>query len=300
MHSRGALYAYIGAAEVVVDVDAQRHTSTMVVDSILIRMCSSIAFGHVAHISAIFRAPTTTKAAFIPFDCDEIQSEEEKILSLLTHNRVNSWFFWFILIVCLSSTQELLHRTEQEDQQRKLYFNNQLPPRPTLDSNHHPGGSLQDLVEAVNDSDFLISGQNKRHQLNSRHKKNNSSSVSSRQREGGSLPSNVNVSTTCREHFLHEINKSLSYKGGPHNKTERLSGGPHVGLGSRQNSVGSGCRDDIGTDAKKTHTVIEIDDYECDDDERKHLLAHDSLAQVRYFIIDISIYTDFSLLQCSA
>lgn len=202
--------------------------------------------------------------------------------------------------MCLSSTQELLHRTEQEDQQRKLYFNNQLPPRPTLDSNHHPGGSLQDLVEAVNDSDFLISGQNKRHQLNSRHKKNNSSSVSSRQREGGSLPSNVNVSTTCREHFLHEINKSLSYKGGPHNKTERLSGGPHVGLGSRQNSVGSGCRDDIGTDAKKTHTVIEIDDYECDDDERKHLLAHDSLAQVRYFIIDISIYTDFSLLQCSA
>lgn len=98
MHSRGALYAYIGAAEVVVDVDAQRHTSTMVVDSILIRMCSSIAFGHVAHISAIFRAPTTTKAAFIPFDCDEIQSEEEKIKKKNCSSDPQSSKFWVFLV----------------------------------------------------------------------------------------------------------------------------------------------------------------------------------------------------------
>lgn len=73
------------------------------------------------------------------------------------------------------------------------------------------GGSLQDLVEAVrNDSldcDYNYSGtRNRRHNHNSRPKKY--SSVSSRQREGGSLPSNVNVSncslSVYEQPFLNE------------------------------------------------------------------------------------------------
>lgn len=207
----------------------------------------------------------------------------------------------------------MLHRTEQEDQQRDSYLRGHLASRSARGSqrNHfHPhGGSLQDLVEAVNneqllDSDYLLAGQNKRHHLHSRHKKNNSS-VSSRQREGGSLPSNVNVSTPYREPFLYELNSKptcgkghkerscgSSCSGSSSSTGGGGSGGP--GLGSRQNSIGSGCRDDIGGDTKKTHTVIEID---CDDeDETKHLLAHDSLAQVSiYTYIHMSIYVKHCL-----
>lgn len=186
--------------------------------------------------------------------------------------------------------QELLHYTEQEDQreqrERGSYFRGSTS-RSSRGSNRHQihqqGGSLQDLFEAANneqsmDSDFSLTSQSKQHQLGSRHKKINSS-VSSRQREGGSLPSNVNVSTSYKEPFLYELNKSHSKQT---HKNDRSSGGPNIGLGSRQNSIGSGCRDDTGgsVDAKKTHTVIKIDDD--DEDETKHLLAHDSLAQVGY------------------
>lgn len=202
---------------------------------------------------------------------------------------LNYFSIWFL--------QELLHRTEQEDQARDSYIRG-LTSRSARGSNRHhthtQGGSLQDLVEAVNnehlfDSEFLLTGQSKRLlQHNSRHKKNHSS-VSSRQREGGSLPSNVNVSTSYKEPFLNEFNKTAAHH--KVHKNERTisggsgsscggGGGTGPGLGSRQNSVGSGCRDDIIIvgDPKKNHTVIEIDDD--DSDETKHLLAHDSLAQV--------------------
>lgn len=57
------------------------------------------------------------------------------------------------------------------------------------------GGSLQNLIGIDSQSDCFAGNQRTRRQnLNSRQKKY-SSSVSSRQREGGSLPSNVNVVT---------------------------------------------------------------------------------------------------------
>lgn len=202
-------------------------------------------------------------------------------------------FSQFSFCLFAHQNQELLHRTEQEDQARDSYLRG-LTSRSARGSNRHhthtQGGSLQDLVEAVNnehlfDSEFLLAGQSKRmHQHNSRHKKNHSS-VSSRQREGGSLPSNVNVSTSYKEPFLNEFNKTAAHIKA-HKNERTISGssggssciGTGPGLGSRQNSVGSGCRDDIIGDTKKNHTVIEIDDD--DSDETKHLLAHDSLAQV--------------------
>lgn len=191
----------------------------------------------------------------------------------------------YLILSSIPILQELLHRTEQEDQARDSYLHHRLISRSNRGSSRHhtQGGSLQDLVEAVNnelDGDFLVGSQSKRlHQHSSRHKKY--SSVSSRQREGGSLPSNVNVSTSYKEPFLNEFTKTQ--KSHKNERTIVLSGsGGGCGI-ARQDSQGSGCRDEATTgDSKKSHTVIEIDDD--DADEMRHLLAHDSLAQVGLFI----------------
>lgn len=188
---------------------------------------------------------------------------------------------------------------ELEDQARDCDSNRVLS-RSTRGSNRHTqGGSLQDLVETVHqehllESDFV--GQTRgRHHHNSRQKKY--SSVSSRQREGGSLPSNVNVSfnNLCpyEETFFNEYNrrkvktdKQLVLTGGG---TGGGVGGIGVsGIGCISNDIGTVNNlirenDDtvtrtIGSDGKISHTVIEISDHEAD--ETRHLLAHDSLAQV--------------------
>lgn len=82
----------------------------------------------------------------------------------------------------------------------------------------------------------------KRHQRQKKY----SSSVSSRQREGGSLPCNVNVSTSlpsANDHpFLNEYKKNQKQ---------------------------------VKIEIKNDDTVIDMGD----DGETMHLLAHDSLAQ---------------------
>lgn len=176
------------------------------------------------------------------------------------------------------SLQELLHRAEQEDQARdRILYRNSLRSNRGDPNRHTHGGSLQDLVEAVNtehllDGEFSLSGLSKRmNQHNSRHKKY--SSVSSRQREGGSLPSNVNVSISYKEPFLNEYNKAPKTQ-----KNERNVGASGGSLGSRQNSVGSGREENAVGEMKRNHTVIEMHDD--DVNETRHLIAHDSLAQV--------------------
>lgn len=134
---------------------------------------------------------------------------------------------------------------------------------------HTQGGSLQDLVETVKqdqllESDGLI-GSHSRRQHNSRQKKY--SSVSTRQREGGSLPSNVNCNP-YEDHYSNDFGK----RGIKNEKTILMSG---AGV-TRQDCFNRG--EDSQPDGKLGHTVIEIGDG--DVDETSHLLAHDSLAQV--------------------
>lgn len=200
--------------------------------------------------------------------------------------------------------QELLHNAELEDQDsdRYPYY---LSSRSDRGGNRHHthGGSLQDLVESVNneqllDSDYLMIGRQRRLQpSNSRYKKY--SSVSSRQREGGSLPSNVNVSTSNVDSFFHEYNRSTLKT--THCKLERNIVSSAAGSGhSTQRSVVSVdssvnfsiCRGDDQSQqtnentTKISHTVINIG--EDDADETRHLLAHDSLAQVMKVIFVVA------------
>lgn len=137
----------------------------------------------------------------------------------------------------------------------------------------------------------MIGRQRRLQPNNSRYKKY--SSVSSRQREGGSLPSNVNVSSSNVDSFFHEYNhRTLKTT---HCKLERnlVSSAAGSGHNSQRSSasvdssvnfsLGRGCGDDQSQQAneittKVSHTVINIG--EDDADETRHLLAHDSLAQV--------------------
>lgn len=148
-----------------------------------------------------------------------------------------------------------------------------------------------------------MSGRQRRLQPNnSRYKKY--SSVSSRQREGGSLPSNVNVSSSNVDSFFHEYNRSTLKT--THCKLERnivssAAGSGHnaqrstVSVDSSVNfSIGRGDDQSQQTHENTTkisHTVINIG--EDDADETRHLLAHDSLAQVWYQIE--GIYLVFTL-----
>ncbi|KAJ6635666.1 hypothetical protein Bhyg_14252 [Pseudolycoriella hygida] len=164
--------------------------------------------------------------------------------------------------------RELLQNVEQED---KIHHNsNRLLGRPVRGSNRHTqGGSLQDLVETVKldqllESDGLI-GNLARRQHNSRQKKY--SSVSTRQREGGSLPSNVNCNP-YEDQFSNDFGKR-----GVKNEKSILMSGSNV---TRPDT----CfvrTDDLQQDRTLGHTIVQIDDGITDD--TAHLLAHDSLAQ---------------------
>lgn len=191
---------------------------------------------------------------------------------------------------------------ELEDQARDCDSNRVLS-RSTRGSNRHTqGGSLQDLVETVHqehllETDFI--GQSRgRHHHNSRQKKY--SSVSSRQREGGSLPSNVNVSfyNLCpyEDQFLKEFkphkiksDKLLLAGAAAAGSVSGVVGCINSGVGALRASESAAAAiresDDTirscvgGGDGKISHTVIEISDHD-EADETRHLLAHDSLAQV--------------------
>lgn len=134
------------------------------------------------------------------------------------------------------------------------------------------------------DGDFVMGGQSRRHHHNSRHQKKYSS-VSSRQREGGSLPSNVNnpycnLSSGYDEPLLNEFsrqkvnNEQKYYLAGVQAVQDMISGGGRGGGSSTYNAQNI-------PEGKISHTVIEIGDT--DSDETRHLLAHDSLAQVNIF-----------------
>lgn len=142
------------------------------------------------------------------------------------------------------------------------------------------------------DSDFTIGGQTRRHH-NSRQKKY--SSVSSRQREGGSLPSNVN-SNLCPydETFLNEFNKRKNIN--ESSSGIHLSSAGAVGVALRQDANGNNRDDAQLNDNKISHTVIEIEM-----DETRHLLAHDSLAQVLLFFLHNTLllkYTNYNKKKC--
>lgn len=182
--------------------------------------------------------------------------------------------------------QELLQDAELEKQARDTHSRYLSSRSDRAGNRHHTrGGSLQDLVECVNneqllDGDYLLSGQTRRyHHHNSRYKKY--SSVSSRQREGGSLPSNVNVSSSHTfgrtNSFLNEFNKRKIHK-----NERNIVSTAGSGLTNRTTVDSVNCvrgEDIQPIETKISHTVINIGDDELD--ETRHLLAHDSLAQVK-------------------
>lgn len=133
--------------------------------------------------------------------------------------------------------------------------------------------------------------QSRRHQQNSRYTKN-SSSVSSRQREGGSLPNNVNASS-CYPISSFSLSKYPKTNAKNSAKTkldahdyERSATNHHrtAFIGESvsyceeiPDSIASKSASIINANDKK-HTIINIEDPE----EARHLLAHDSLAQVSW------------------
>lgn len=113
------------------------------------------------------------------------------------------------------------------------------------DLNVDPGDQFGNYYPPNNYGAINQTGRPSSTQGGKKHSKRKQSSVSSRQREGGSLPSDVNIV----DQFIHDNRKrSMKYDG----KSFGVSSGPQ-------------------------HTVINM---ECDPEEKQHLLAHDSLAQV--------------------
>lgn len=186
--------------------------------------------------------------------------------------------------------QELLHKAELEDQQRDSFFSSsQLRGN---SRRHHTGGSLQDLVDVNNeqllDYDCTLGSQARRHQQHSRYTKN-SSSVSSRQREGGSLPNNVNSSSyyPVSSFSLSKYPKSNTKITGKikidaHDYERTLTNhhrntiiGDTVSYCEEPQSSIPSTSASISCANEKPHTIINIDDPE----EARHLLAHDSLGQ---------------------
>lgn len=135
----------------------------------------------------------------------------------------------------------------------------------------------------------MLGPQSRRHQQNSRYTKN-SSSVSSRQREGGSLPNNVN-SSSCYPISSFSLSKypkvnaksSVKTKLEAHDYERSATNHHRTSFISEsvsyceenQPSIASTSASVINSSDKK-HTIINIEDPE----EARHLLAHDSLAQV--------------------
>ncbi|XP_037935320.1 probable WRKY transcription factor protein 1 [Teleopsis dalmanni] len=119
---------------------------------------------------------------------------------------------------------QLLEKAESEKEDQTFSFSaiasrfTRNSSSSTTSNSHKQGGSLQDLVESTSDCDYSAGGQRHRRSNHySRQKK--FSSVSSRQREGGSLPSNVNVAnsggllgTLEQPAFMKELRASASLK----------------------------------------------------------------------------------------
>lgn len=193
-----------------------------------------------------------------------------------------------------------MHKAELEDQKQDSFY----PSRHHRGNSrrHHPhSGSLQDLVDSVSnelDGDYMGS-QARRHPQHSRYAKNSSSNVSSRQREGGSLPNNVN-SSSCYPHIspfsLSKYPKSNSknsnkIKADPHDYERNSTNHHRNTVISESVNVCEETQPSIPSTSalvssaiEKTHTVINIEDLE----ETRHLLAHDSLAQVSFHCVQAS------------
>lgn len=154
-----------------------------------------------------------------------------------------------------------MEKTTEEDEARQLHFDNMYNPLQRKSRNNRNGGSLQDLQDALNSDQFgnnyqtnygtmNASGRPNSTQSGKKHSKRKQSSVSSRQREGGSLPNDVNKI----DQFLSECrsNHKRSIKGDGKFADKLTSQSPH-------------------------HTIIDM--MEGDPVERQHLLAYDSLGQ---------------------
>lgn len=200
------------------------------------------------------------------------------------------------LLLFLSLHQELLHKAELEDQQQDSFYSTRQY-RGNSRRGHSHSGSLQDLVDSVKNERLLdcdyMGSQAPRHPQHPRYAKN-SSSVSSRQREGGSLPNNVNTSSSCHPISTFSLSKypksntknSNKNKADTHDYDRNLTNhhrnatiGESVNLlcEESQSSIPSTSAS-ISSANEKAHTVINIEDP----DESRHLLAHDSLAQVSF------------------
>lgn len=235
-----------------------------------------------------------------------------------------------------SVPQELLSKTEKEDQEQNFPFTSRAVQTKRASGRPTQGGSLQDLPEASLQeyyySEFPFTAdygnrigtfsQNwRRHQGGSSgaasvgpgggdratnpRQKRTTSSVSSRQREGGSLPSNVNVECSFfndvgHHHTTGTITKFKKREGGSKSDygtmvltaplitsagaAELISAVAEVagstGLKNTESQLIDGC----GTGVGSGHTVIDMGELESD--ETQSLLAHDALQQVctSYFV----------------
>lgn len=152
---------------------------------------------------------------------------------------------------------------------------------------------MQDLAETDNlDNLDYFGGHTNKPNHPRQQKAAHYSSVSSRQREGGSLPTNVNVSYGCTVHEPPFINDIKHKKKGKISKQQQQQQQDQYG-----GRVGPGCGVGIGgiginaiTNTDESHSINDIgrqsndtiiDMGEFDSDETQQLLAHDSLAQVK-------------------
>jgi hypothetical protein len=167
--------------------------------------------------------------------------------------------FFFIF-----TKQALLEKTEEEDEDR-----GNLWSQCKID---HKLSSLQNLTECYDHLDY------KKHH-NSRQKKYPSSSVSSRQREGGSLPSNVNQ-TTSVDHVDQSVPLFNTFKKTPQQNNDNakfnsISSQQHYNYNKNESHT-------YKMMAEQLHHSTHHSLAKCDD-ETKHLLADDALAQVCVF-----------------
>lgn len=203
--------------------------------------------------------------------------------------------FDFVRII-VNYSQELLHKAELEDQKQDSFFTSRQYRGNSRRHPHPHGGSLQDLVDSVNneliaDCDYMGS-QARRHQQHPRYAKN-PTSVSSRQREGGSLPNNVNSSSCCTiQAFSLSKYPKTNTKNSNRNKSDTHDYERNLTNHHRNAIIGESenlCEEEtqssiastsalISSANEKSHTIINIEEPE----ESRHLLAHDSLAQVSF------------------
>ncbi|XP_021711099.1 nuclear pore complex protein DDB_G0274915 isoform X1 [Aedes aegypti] len=224
---------------------------------------------------------------------------------------------------------ELLSKTEMEDKEQNFSFTSRAIQTKRASGRPTQGGSLQDLPEASlqeflytefpSDGNRGAFSQNwqRRHQGGSSgaasvgpgggdratnpRQKRTTSSVSSRQREGGSLPSNVNVECSFfndvgHHHTTGTFTKFKKREGGSKSDygtmvltaplmtsagaADLISAVAEVagstGLKNTESQLIDGC----GTGVGSGHTVIDMGELESD--ETQSLLAHDALQQTLY------------------